>query len=161
MTLEALRVNAEKSVDQSEKLHNSFVLSDIFMTLECILVVDTIATPDGELSGPLLGSDNVERGLESHNLDDGFASGVGSGYGEVEIVSGKQLWRHVLQIQSGKLWKLSADFSEDLIVKIPGLVEVADFFGALVCHAPFFRIMQIATKRLMEGYFSECFGALY
>lgn len=60
-------------------------------------------THDGELSGPLLGGDDLQGGGDGLDADDGLVGVVGAGHGQLQVAAHQQLGRDVLELQRGEL----------------------------------------------------------
>lgn len=65
----SLRVNGKQGVDKAEKLHDSLILSDIFMALQEEHVFATITTIDLHLSWMLFGRKDRKYTCELLNFD--------------------------------------------------------------------------------------------
>ncbi len=57
---ERLRIVDQECVDQTEELHDAFILPQVFMALEQEHVLFAVAAHDAQLSGPLLGRDDLQ-----------------------------------------------------------------------------------------------------
>jgi hypothetical protein len=55
MPLETLGIHGQQGIYETEKLHNTLILADIFVSLQGILIRVAITSLNGQLSGPLLG----------------------------------------------------------------------------------------------------------
>ena len=53
------------------------------------------------------------------------------------------------------------DASEDLIVDIPSLVQVVDVLALTVSDAALLRLLEVPTKRLVEGNLTQSLGTLF
>ncbi len=60
---ERFRVADEEGVDEAEKLHHSFVLSQVFVALQQEHVGSAVAASDAKLSGSLFWRDDLNKGI--------------------------------------------------------------------------------------------------
>lgn len=60
-------------------------------------------THDGELARPLLGGDDLQRGGDGLDADDGLVGVVGAWHGQLQVAAHQQLRRDVLELQGGEL----------------------------------------------------------
>lgn len=63
-SLEAVNVDGQEVVDETEKLHNPFILPKIFVSFEYKLIVLSITASERQPTRPLLRRDNREFGRE-------------------------------------------------------------------------------------------------
>lgn len=60
-------------------------------------------THDGELAWALLGGDDLERGGDRLNADDGLIGVISAWHCELQVSAHQKLRRYVLQLQGGQL----------------------------------------------------------
>lgn len=60
-------------------------------------------THDGEFARALLRGDDLQGGCDRLDSNDGLVGVISSRYGELQVATHQQLWRHVLQLQGGQL----------------------------------------------------------
>ena len=67
----------------------------------------------------------LQRRLHLSDADVPLPRHVGSRHRQLQVAAGQQLGRDVVQLQLGQLGELPGDPAEDVVVEVPGLVEVA------------------------------------
>ena len=72
--LETVRIDGEKRVDQAKQLHDSLVLTQIFMALENVLIISPVTSFEGETTGALLRCNDGKLGRKACNPDDGASA---------------------------------------------------------------------------------------
>lgn len=160
MTFECLWVIQQQCIDKAEQLHHTFILSQIFMSFQQIHIVLSIAANHSELSRPLLRGDHSQIGMELCNANNRFSSTIETGHAQIQVMCFKKSRRNVLQFQVGKLWQLLDDTTENLVVKLPRLIQIINILSFLVSLTPFLSFLEIATKSLMERLFTDSFRSL-
>ena len=74
---------------------------------------------------------HLKAGGDGGDAGDRPARHITARHGQLKVTAQQQLRRHVLQLERGKLRQLAADPSEDVVVQVPGLVQVLDVVGDL------------------------------
>jgi hypothetical protein len=160
MPLETFRIERKESINKSKQLHNSFVLTDILVSLQQVLVLNTIASLHGQFSRTLLRRDDGEDGIEADNCDGLLSTLIGSGNSQIQIMGFKEFRRNILQVESCKLRKLLGDTFKDLVIEVPSLAELVRIPILSKLSAPLAGLGQISSKRLVERHFSESLWSL-
>ena len=119
----------EQRIDQTKQLHDSFILPQIFMSLQQEHIIAAIRAFDGQLSGPLFTGDNIQLWFNLGDANKLLFWVVRSRNGQLEIGTFGQFGRNVLQLERGQLGQLTADSSKDVIVNVPGLVQILRVLG--------------------------------
>lgn len=60
-------------------------------------------------------------------------------------------WRHILQLERGERWQLLIDAFENMIVQVPGLVQLCLLSAAPVLLAPLVGLCQLPPIRLLQS----------
>lgn len=110
VSLGSFLIGRQQRVDKTKELHDSFVLSQIFVswslvqsqmssklhTLQTISVLLSIRSLQTELSGTLFRGDDVESRENHLNTNDGFSTLIGTWNGNDEIPYVHQSRRNIL-----------------------------------------------------------------
>ena len=123
------------------------------MALEQVPVVLTVAAVDLQTPGALLAGDDVHGGRESGDCHGaaGNAGHVVSRDAQLQLPGGEQPRGDVLQLQRRQGGELLVDPFEDVVVKIPRLVELLLAAGFFVLLAPVVRLAELSAVGLHEG----------
>mmetsp|Transcript_13522 Transcript_13522/g.28909 ORF Transcript_13522/g.28909 Transcript_13522/m.28909 type:complete len:454 (-) Transcript_13522:2570-3931(-) len=148
-------VVGEHSVDKAKQLHHALVLPQVLVTLEQEHVLGAITAMNGQLAGPLLGADDVELGSEGGYGDQRLAGDVGAWHRKLHALRPHQCRGHILQLQGGHAVQLLVDALEDMVVQVPGLVQLCLLAAGLVLHQPLKRLVQLPAICLGEGNLLE------
>lgn len=76
MSFEGFGILLQQGIDETEKLHDSFVLTQVLVTLEQEIVIDAIAPNNFELARTLLLREHIERRTETGDPDNLLAGRV-------------------------------------------------------------------------------------
>ena len=60
-------------------------------------------------------------------------------------------WSHVLHLQDGEAGQLLVDALEDVVIEVPGLVQLSLFAAVPVLVAPLIRLRQLTPVCLQKG----------
>jgi hypothetical protein len=120
MTFTGLGIIGQQRIAKPKELHDSFVLSNILMTFEQVLMRVAIASLDNQSSRPLLGLDYMCHRVEPGDSNDWFIALVRSRNRKVKVRDVLQFRRYVLHFQSHQLRQLSAYLPEHLVIEVPG-----------------------------------------
>src|SRR3954464_6601289 len=99
MPLVGFGVACEKCVAKAKQLHDTLILTKIFMTFKNESISSPIAAIKAKLSRSLLGRNDAKVALKIENPDDRLATLVSSGYDQVEISSIEKLGRYIGKFQ--------------------------------------------------------------
>jgi hypothetical protein len=118
-------VIVQARVDQTKQLHDAFVLAEVLVSLQQELVAVAIRAQHRHAAGTLLGGDDRDVVCEALNADVSTGGLVGTGHCEAEVRRVGQRWRNVVQLQLLQVDDLYFDALEQLLVSLPGLVQVS------------------------------------
>ena len=129
---QSLGVAGEEGVDQREELHHPLVLSEVLVPLQEEHVLLPVAPSHALLPRPLLAGDHLKAGVDAGDPDDVLVGEVGPGHGQLQVAAHQQL-------------------GGDVVVEVPGLVEVPDVVGHFVSLAPLLGLRQVVAVGLTEA----------
>ena len=138
----------EQHVDQSEELHDALVLSQILVTFEQVPVIFAVRAVDLQPPRTLLGRDDVHR---RRKRGDGDVSGRNAGHvvarhAQLQPLRVEQPGGDVLKLQGGERGELLVDALEDVVVQVPGLVQLLLAARLAILLAPVVRLLKPGSR---------------
>mmetsp|Transcript_8004 Transcript_8004/g.14474 ORF Transcript_8004/g.14474 Transcript_8004/m.14474 type:complete len:200 (-) Transcript_8004:1684-2283(-) len=116
-------VSGKKCVNQAEKLHHTFVLSQVLVPFQEKDIVFAVISSHCYLAWPLFTCDHLHIGDKSLNLNVTAINSIRSWNSQLQIPRIVEGGATLIQLQCSQTWKLFVNSPKHSVVQIPCLVQ--------------------------------------